>query len=125
MALNFFGFQFRRQKEDKPLSFAAPLVDDGAAYIEAGGLQGYYVDLDGYLRSDSDLIKKYREMSLHADVDMAITGVMNDFITPDANGVLVKLNTDRLKLPYPIRKMMIEEFDKILHLLDFNRRCYF
>jgi hypothetical protein len=124
MAFNFFGFEFRKQKQDKPLSFAAPLTDDGAAYIEAGGLQGYYVDLDGYLRSDSDLIKKYREMSLHADVDMAITGVMNDFLTPDANGVLVKLNTDKLNLPYPIRKMMIEEFQSILHLLDFNRKGF-
>jgi hypothetical protein len=124
MAFNFFGFQFGKEKEDKPLSFAAPLSDDGAAYIEAGGLQGYYVDLDGYLRSDSDLIKKYREMSLHADVDMAITGVMNDFLTQDANGILVKLNTDKLNLPYPIRKLMIEEFNNILHLLDFNRKGF-
>ena len=124
MALNFFGFQFGKNKEDKPLSFAPPALDDGSSYIEAGGLQGYFVDLDGSMRSDSDLIRKYREMSLHAEVDMAITGIMNDFLTKDANGVFVKLNTDKVNIPYPIRKLMIEEFNKILHLLDFNRKGF-
>ena len=79
MAINFFGFQFGKEKEQRPLSFAPPALDDGSSYIEAGGLQGYFVDLDGSMRSDSDLIRKYREMGLHAEVDMAIDGIMNDF----------------------------------------------
>ena len=124
MALNFFGFQFGKNKEDKPLSFAPPALDDGSSYIEAGGLQGYFVDLDGSMRSDSDLIRKYREMSLHAEVDMAIDGVVNDFITKNANGLFIKLNTDKVNLPYPIRKLMIDEFNTIIHLLDFNRKGY-
>jgi hypothetical protein len=124
MAINFFGFQFGKKEEEKPLSFAPPALDDGASYIEAGGLQGYFVDLDGAIRSDSDLIKKYREMSLHAEVDMAITGILNDFITEDAKGIFVKLNADKLKLPYPIRKIISEEFENILKLLDFNRKGF-
>ena len=124
MAINFFGFQFGKQEENKPLSFAAPVSDDGAAYIEAGGLQGYYIDLDGTLRSDADLVKKYREMSLHSEVDMAISSIMGDFLTEDAKGSYVKLNTDRVDLPYPIRKIIIEEFNNILKLLDFNRKGF-
>lgn len=124
MAINFFGFQFGKNKEEKPLSFAPPVSDDGASFIEAGGLQGYYIDLDGTLRSDIDLIKKYREMSLHAEVDMAISGIINDFLTEDAKGTFVKLNTDRVNLPYPIRKLIHEEFNQILKLLDFNRKGY-
>jgi hypothetical protein len=124
MAINFFGFQFGKEKEQRPLSFAPPALDDGSSYIEAGGLQGYFVDLDGSMRSDSDLIRKYREMGLHAEVDMAIDGIMNDFLTKDANGTFVKLNTDKVNIPYPIRKLMIEEFDKILHMLDFNRKGF-
>ena len=76
------------------------------------------------MRSDSDLIRKYREMGLHAEVDMAIDGIMNDFLTKDANGTFVKLNTDKVNIPYPIRKLMIEEFNKILHMLDFNRKGF-
>jgi hypothetical protein len=45
-----------------------------------------------------------------------------DFLTKDANGTFVKLNTDKVNIPYPIRKLMIEEFNKILHMLDFNRK---
>lgn len=122
MAFNFFGFQFGDKKQEKPLSFSPPALDDGASFVEAGGLQGYYVDLDGTLRSDSDLIRKYREMSLHAEVDMAISSVINDFLTEDAKGTFVKLNTDKVKLPYPIRKIILEEFDSVLRLLDFNRK---
>jgi len=59
MAFNFFGFEFGKSKQEKPLSFAPPPLDDGASFVEAGGLQGYYIDLDGTLRSDSDLIRKY------------------------------------------------------------------
>jgi len=124
MAFNFFGFEFGKSKQEKPLSFAPPPLDDGASFVEAGGLQGYYIDLDGTLRSDSDLIRKYREMSLHAEVDMAISSIINDFITEDAKGIFVKLNTDRVNLPYPIRKIIIEEFNEVLKLLDFNRKGF-
>jgi hypothetical protein len=122
MAFNLFGFQFGKNSEEKPLSFAPPPLDDGASFVEAGGLQGYYIDLDGTLRSDSDLMRKYREMSLHAEVDMAINSVVNDFLTVDAKGIFVKLNTDKINLPYPIRKIIIEEFENVLRLLDFNRK---
>ena len=122
MAFNLFGFQFGKNSEEKPLSFAPPPLDDGASFVEAGGLQGYYIDLDGTLRSDSDLMRKYREMSLHAEVDMAINSVVNDFLTVDAKGTFVKLNTDKVNLPYPIRKIIIEEFENVLRLLDFNRK---
>ena len=40
-----------------------------------------YIDLDGTLKADVDLIRKYREMSLNAEVDMAIDDVVNEAIT--------------------------------------------
>jgi hypothetical protein len=39
------------------------------------GFQGQYIDLDGTLKGDVELIRKYREMSLHSEVDAAIDDI--------------------------------------------------
>ena len=124
MAISFFGYSFGKENKEPPLSFIPPQNDDGASYIEAGGLQSSYIDLDGTIKNDIQLIQKYREMSLHSEVDNAISDIINDFLTEDANGVLVKLNTDKVNLPLPIRKILIEEFQEILRLLDFGRKAH-
>ena len=55
--MELFGFEFKR-KEEKPLvSFSATKeTDDGALVISAGGAYGTYVDLDGTVRSEADLV---------------------------------------------------------------------
>jgi hypothetical protein len=48
MAFNIFGFTFGRKEDDEQVfSIVPPSAEDGATVIEGGGLQGYYVDLDG------------------------------------------------------------------------------
>ena len=87
MAFDLFGFTFGKTKsEEISPSLVPPVLDDGAAFVQAGGFQGWYVDLDGTIKSDVDLVRKYREMSLHAEVEMAIDDVINEMITEDATG---------------------------------------
>mgnify|MGYP006268621925 CR=1 FL=1 len=70
----FFGFEFKRkEKEQDPLpSFAPKDTDDGAVVIAAGGAYGTYVDLDGTVRTEAELVTKYREMSIHPECDAAV-----------------------------------------------------
>lgn len=128
MAFDLFGFTFGKTKsEETTPSLVPPVLDDGAAFVQAGGFQGWYVDLDGTIKSDVDLVRKYREMSLHAEVEMAIDDVINEMITEDATGEIVKLNIDRVDnsiIPEEVKKVMYEEFQKIIFLLDFNHKCY-
>jgi hypothetical protein len=129
MAFDLFGFTFGKTKEQQQQtpSVIPPAMDDGASFVQAGGFQGWYVDLDGTVKSDVDLVKKYREMSLHAEVEMAIDDVINDMITEDASGRIVKLNVDKVPneiIPEEVKKLMYEEFQHIIYLLDFNRKCY-
>jgi hypothetical protein len=128
MAFNLFGFTFAKTKaEEIAPSLIPPELDDGASFVQAGGFQGWYVDLDGTVKSDVDLVKKYREMSLHAEVEMAIDDIINEMITEDASGQIVKLNIDKVDssiIPDEVKGIMYEEFKKIIYLLDFNRKCY-
>ena len=128
MAFDLFGFTFGRAKNNSNTpSVIPPAMDDGASFVQAGGFQGWYIDLDGTVKSDVDLVKKYREMSLHAEVEMAIDDVINEMITEDASGYIVKLNIDKVDssiIPDEVKQVMYEEFKHIIFLLDFNRKCY-
>lgn len=126
MAWDFFGFTFsRKEKEEDTFSIVPPPVDDGSTVVEAGGgLQGYYVDLDGTVRTETDMIRKYREMSLHAEVEMAVDDVTNEVITVDAREKIIKLNLDKVNVSDNIKERMQESFDEVLYLLDFERKAY-
>jgi hypothetical protein len=129
MAFDIFGFTFGKTKEQQAAvpSVIPPAFDDGASFVQAGGFQGWYVDLDGTVKSDVDLVKKYREMSLHAEIEMAIDDIINEMITEDASGSIVKLNIDKVDtsiIPEEVKKVMYDEFKHIIFLLDFNRKCY-
>mgnify|MGYP003338929453 CR=1 FL=1 len=122
MAFNLFGFTFGKKEPDKIESFVPRNLEDGASVVESGGFQGMYIDLDGTLKADVDLIRKYREMSLNAEVDMAIDDVVNEAITEDAKGFIVQLDLDKLPdLPEEVKQIMYNEFQSIINLLDFNR----
>ena len=129
MAFDIFGFTFGKTKQQQQSvpSVIPPAFDDGASFVQAGGFQGWYVDLDGTVKSDVDLVKKYREMSLHAEVEMGIDDIINDMITEDASGTYIKLNIDKVDpmiIPEEVKKVLYDEFKHILFLLDFNRKCY-
>ena len=121
MAFKLFGYSFTKEPKENLISFVPEDLNDGSSIIAAGGSMGYYVDLDGTIRSDIELIKRYREMSLHAEIELAIDDIINEAIADDAAGKYVSLDLDKTNLPPIIRQIVIEEFDRILNLLNFNR----
>ena len=42
------------------------------------GFFGNYVDLEGVYKNEFDLIRRYREMALHPEVDSAIEDVVHE-----------------------------------------------
>lgn len=127
MAFELFGFTFGKKNDGdinkQPLdSFVPKSIDDGASIVEGGGFQGQYIDLDGTLKGDVDIVRKYREMSLHSEVDQAIEDIVNDAITEDASGKIVQLDLDKVKIPDEIKQLMYQEFEKILQLLNFGNK---
>jgi len=122
--LNLFGFEISRQKknqdEEQNKSFTPPQNEDGAVVIQSGSYYGTYVDLDGVVRNEIELITRYREMSMQPELETAIDEVVNEAIVNDDNGQAIELNTDDLKQPEQIKKKIRDEFDYILKLLNFG-----
>jgi hypothetical protein len=133
MALEFsiFGFDVKRNKKSSDIitdnpSFVPPEADDGSAIINAGGYFGTYLDVEGNIKNESDLIRRYREIAMYADVDNAIEDIVNESIVKNKDGVIVKLNLEDLKeeLSDNIRAMIADEFTGILKLLNFSLRAH-
>ena len=119
--IKLFGFQISRQEDQQPPQTPIPQnTEDGALNIETGGHYGIYVDLDGSYRSEVDLITKYRTMSMQPEMDAAIEDIINEAIVHDDRGQVVKIVCEELKQPDRIKKMIRDEFDILLKMLDFG-----
>ena len=128
MAIKLFGFTLGSKDvvhKEKPeqQSFVLPSdaqLDDGAVTITQNAYYGTYVDLEGSVRNEIELITRYREMSNHPECQMAIDEIINEAITHDDNGKVVDIVLDNLKQPESIKKKIIEEFNNIQKMLNFN-----
>jgi hypothetical protein len=128
VAIKLFGFTLGSKdvvQKEKPeqQSFVLPSsaqLDDGAVTITQNAYYGTYVDLEGSVRNEIELITRYREMSNHPECQMAIDEIVNEAITHDDRGKVVDLVLDNLKQPESIKKKIIEEFENIQKMLNFN-----
>ena len=127
MAIKLFGFTLGKKdivRDEKPeqASFTLPTeaIDDGAVTITQNAHYGTYVDLDGAVRNEIELITRYREMSNHPECDMAIDEIVNEAISHTEKGEVLKIVLDNLKQPESIKKKIIEEFDNIQKMLNFS-----
>ena len=125
MANQLFGFSLERAKKvPKGPSFVQKDNMDGSQPIVGGGYYGYSVDFDGTIRNEYELITRYREMVLQPECDSAVDDIVNETICGNFDDVPVELELSNLKVSDKIKKLMREEFDEILRLLDFENRAY-
>ena len=127
MAIKLFGFSIGKKdivQVEKPeqASFALPTqtIDDGAVTITSNAYYGTYVDLEGSIRNELELITRYREMANHPELEMAIDEIVNEAITYSTDKKVVDVNTDNLKATESIKKKINDEFQTVLRLLNFS-----
>jgi len=125
MAVSLFGFEFKRKTQDQdPIpSFTPKESDDGAVVIAAGGAYGTYVDLDGTVRTEAELVTKYREMSLHPECDAAVDEIINESISIDDDDI-VTIDLDDIQLSENVKNAITDEFNNCLKILDFKNHAY-
>jgi hypothetical protein len=121
-----FGFSI---EDTEPLSPTAvsPVPannEDGVDHYMSSGFFGSYVDLEGVYRTEFELIKRYREMALHPEVDSAIEDIVNEAIVSDTNDSPVQIDLDNLNASDGIKKKIRSEFKYILDLLDFDKKSH-
>ena len=54
--------------------------------------------MEGTAKTEQDLIRRYREIALHPECDMAIEDIVNEAITSNENRQSVKVVTDQLRI---------------------------
>ena len=121
---DLFGFSITRQKpkQDPKQSFNTPQADDGTQTIAAGGYFGQYLDMEGNAKSEADLIRRYREIALHPECDMAIEDVVNEAIVSNELKAAVRLNLDNIPFGDDVRRKVEDEFKEILNMMAFNTK---
>ena len=118
-----FGFQIQRatkEVEGGEKTFTTPTPDDGTVDVAGGGFLSSVLNTDGRERSDIDLIRRYRDISLQAECDAAIEDIVNESIVANTNDVAVEVVLDNLPYPDKIKKRIRDEFNEVLRLLDFG-----
>lgn len=127
--MKIFGFELKRIDDGVPdqdhlPSIIPPANDDGAAVVMAGGTQSFILDLDGSVRTEAELIARYRDISLHPEVETALDDIVNEAIVVDQDTPPVTLDLSDLELPDNLKQLIQEEFERLLGLLEFNTRAY-
>ena len=80
-----FGFSLDKKEKQSP-SIVSPVPqnnEDGVDNYISSGFYGSYVDIEGTYRTEYELIKRYREMSIHPECHNAIEDVINEAIVSD------------------------------------------
>ena len=119
-----FGFSITRLKKtaDPKQSFTQPQADDGTQTIAAGGYFGQYLDMEGQAKTEQDLIRRYREIALHPECDMAIEDIVNEAIVANELKDAIRLKLDEVPFGKDVRRKIEDEFKEVLRLMNFNTK---
>ena len=120
-----FGFSFKKKKvAERAPSPIQPSSEDGATSYIAGGYYGQYLDLDGNFKTEYDMVKKYREMAMHPEVDSAIEDIIHEAIVADKNDSPVHVNLDNLEVSDTVKNLIRDEFEYIKNLFAFDGKAH-
>ena len=121
-----FGFSIENN-EETPKSVVSPVPnakEDQSDYYMTSGFFGNYVDLEGVFKNEFQLVRRYREMALHPEVDGAIEDVIQEAIVSDTNESPVEIELSKLNASDGIKKKLRDEFKFIKELLDFDKKSH-
>ena len=131
MALSLFGFTLLKSKEEdeKNRPTFIPPSPEGSLVVAEGSFYGQAFDLNAGITIEADLIAKYREMAEYPDVDYAIDDIVNEAISIDEDGEVVRINMENFKeesvfAQEDIQDKIRRSFDRVIELLDFNNSAH-
>jgi hypothetical protein len=132
--MELFGLEIKRKKGDEAqkLQSFVPPQNDGSiievgkdvgmgGFAASGGVIGQFIDMEGGVKTEADLVKQYRTMSLVPECDSAIEDIINESISSNDLDAPVAINLDRVNhFSDGIKEKIRDEFDEVLELLGFR-----
>jgi len=79
--MQIFGFEIKRKQDETLPSVVPPSAQETGATVvntgvNAGGYYGMVMDLEGVIKNENDLIRRYREVAQYSDCDGAIEDIV-------------------------------------------------
>ena len=130
--MDLFGYEIKRKKDETKAQSFVPPSNDGSVieigteqgmggFAATGGVIGQYVDMEGGIKKEADLVARYRTMALVPECDSAIEDIVNESLASNDLDAPVSINLDRVeKIPAGTKKKIRNEFEEILTLLGFR-----
>ena len=127
--MQLFGFEIKRKDGEQLPSVVPPSPNESGATVvntgvNAGGYYGMVMDLEGVIKNENDLIRRYREVAQYSDCDGAIEDIVNEAIVADETHKSVEIVLDEVKVSDNIKTRIREEFDSVLRILKFDERAH-
>ena len=123
--MDIFGFEIKRKNDKQPKgAVVAPAVDDGSTLI-ASNTAAYYgatLDLEGTIKTENDLIRRYRQVAQYSDCDSAIEDIVNEAITATQDESPIDIVLDDVELSEGIKNKIRDEFNNVLKLYHFGSK---
>lgn len=125
---NLLGYSLTRG-ESKQASFVFPEIYSSKVETDNNTppvFTNEYINYYGDIKNELDLILKYREISLHPEVDEVINDIVNDMISFnfEYSNIPIKINLDYINVSNYVKNKIYEEFNNILDLMNFRDRGY-
>ena len=135
--MRLFGFEFSRiplsydkggqngQTSNAAISFVEKSAENTAALVSSSPSfgSGTFVDVQGTIKSEAELVSRYREMLLQPEVDKAVDEIVNESICIDED-YIIKLDLDDVPLDPQSKAVIEQNFEEIVKLLEFNTKSY-
>ncbi len=129
--MKLFGFEFLRVPKpyemnpigNSAISFVDKNTEDTAASVAASASFGTYVDIQGTIKTEAELITKYRDMMIQPEIVNATDEIVNEAICTDEE-YIVKIDLNDLPFDDNSKMEIDFEFQNILKLLDFKSEAY-
>ena len=121
-----FGFSIE-DTEKTPAGVVSPIPpnrQDESEYYVSSGFYGSYVDIEGVYKTENDLLRRYRQMSLYPECDSAIEDIVNEAIVSDTHDSPIEIELSNLNASDGIKKKIREEFKFVCELLDFDKKAH-
>lgn len=124
--MEIFGYELKKKGKESAMvpSIVPPTGSDGSTVLSAG-MAGYYgavYDIEGTIKTENDLIRRYRDVAMYPDCASAIEDIVNEAIAAVDDEISVKINLDLTKMSDGLKNKITEEFNTVLDLLQFNTK---
>ena len=124
---SLFGFSIDDSYKKQSKGVVSPVPEnneDGADYFLSSGFYGQYLDIEGVFKTEYDLIRRYREMALHPEVDGAIEDIISEAIVSDLNDSPVQVELSNLNVSDKLKEIIRAEFQYIKDMMDFDKKAH-